>query len=161
MAGSGVESASERAGQLRRLQSYPEQDQDKSEGSGVTPRTSYSLCNLKAASAPSSGGATEGGGGEGVGQCEGRGGQLTPDKLCMLPSELDEGEDRNRGPRPPGEGGGHSASGRGHGYGHSREGEEGGGGRSKSHMVSYSTGPNSLREGRIRRWLQDMDKATD
>lgn len=138
-------SVSERAGQLRRLQSYPE-EQDKSpgpEGSGVTPRTFHSLCNLKAVQAPSVEGPR----------------QLTPEKLCLLPSDLDEGDDRVL---PPGEDGGRGESGGGGKAGRVKGHKEGvEDGRGKSHIVSYGKGSQSLREGRIRRWLQDMDKATD
>nr|KAG5695687.1 hypothetical protein BaRGS_022364 [Batillaria attramentaria] len=40
--------------QLRRLMSYPEEEKTPGNDAGVTPRTSYSLCNLKAAQAPDS-----------------------------------------------------------------------------------------------------------
>ena len=56
-------------------------------------------------------------------------------------------------------------------HGSERE-ERGGGGQraarrevyddgKKVHMVSYGKGSASMREGRIRRWLQDMDKASE
>lgn len=152
---SGSLPQSERAGQLRRLQSYPEDDKGVSMGgggvggggggdvAGVTPRTSHSLSNLKAAQAPS--------------DIQGRGReQLTPEKLCLLPSELDESDSRV----PPGgrreEGGGRQrVSGGGGGGGKAEDGK-------KAHIVSYDgKGSASMREGRIRRWLEDMDKATE
>ena len=163
----------ERAGQLRRLQSYPETAADDTagvvggggggEGGGsgepagsvgvAPPRTSHSLCNLKAAQATPSPPDEDG-----AGQGQGRG-QLTPEKLCLLPSDLDECEDVTM-ELPPDEVGGAGAEGSGRQDGAPRrvafevEGQ-------KSHMVSYGKGSNSMREGRIRRWLQDMDKATE
>lgn len=141
---------SERAGQLRRLQSYPEEEKTGSDA-GVTPRTSHSLCNLKAVQAP----VVPDRQGHVPVQGQSRG-QLTPEKLCLLPSDLDESDDRVL---PPGDG-------------EERREERGGGGQKtvhrevyddskKVHMVTYGKGSTSMREGRIRRWLQDMDKASE
>ena len=167
----------QRAGQLRRLQSYPERGGVAGEETGgeaggvtvtVTPRTSHSLCNLKAVQDP----ATLGDGPPGQGQGQGHGpaqghgqgrGQLTPEKLCLLPSDLDETDDRVL---PPGDGEEEEEKKRAE-----RRGGGGGGKKAahrevyddskKVHMVSYGKGSTSMREGRIRRWLQDMDKATE
>ncbi|XP_076450157.1 uncharacterized protein LOC143286470 [Babylonia areolata] len=138
----------QRASHLRRFQSNPEAEEKSGNDTSVTPRTSYSLCNLKAAQAPAAGRE----------QGPNRG-QLTPEKLCLLPSDLDECED---GALPPGE----SESRR-----EGEEGEEKGGSKvadmevcedsPQAHMVSYGKGSSTMREGRIRRWLQDMDKATE
>ena len=150
---SGAAPHSERAGQLRRLQSYPEEDKTGSDA-GVTPRTSHSLCNLKAVQAPAAVVTVDGQGHVPVqGQGQGRG-QLTPEKLCLLPCDLDESDDRVL---PPGDGEGKREE-RGGQRAARREVYDDG---KKVHMVSYGKGSASMREGRIRRWLQDMDKASE
>ena len=85
---------------------------------------------------------------------------MTPEKLCLLPSDLDDSEDTRVLPTADGEPEVKpidKSSKKAHG--HAKDNVDVG--KGKGNMVSYGKGSNAMREGRIRRWLQDMDKATE
>ncbi|PVD33375.1 hypothetical protein C0Q70_04629 [Pomacea canaliculata] len=158
--GSVAGSCSERSVYLRRLMSYPE---DKGgQEAGPSPRTSHSLCNLKAAQSTDR---YEKGSGDAQGN-------LTPEQLCLLPSDVDESLERPRARGGKGAGRLVIATADRADEGvvtvDAKKGEKKTGSefevydeKTRSWIVCYGKGSNSMREGRIRRWLQDMDKASD
>lgn len=145
---SGISSTSvhERPSQLRRLLSYPEDTPGVE--SGISPRISHSLCNLKAAQAH---GKYEGQS-QSLDPISGQG-LLTPERLCMLPSDVDDAEELRS-----------SGGELGQGEETLRQSEavalEVCEDKANSRIVCYGKGSKSMRDGRIRRWLQDMDQAT-
>ncbi|XP_067655737.1 uncharacterized protein [Haliotis asinina] len=116
-----VEPTGEKAAQLRRLMSYPEDR--TSVDSGVT-RASQSCANLKAAQKESL-----------------DRGDITEAKLCLLPSESTETYSLDDDELP-----------------NDKSFEEVYDEAYRQHIVCYKRGPKSFRDGRIRQWLQDMDK---
>ncbi|KAL8617638.1 hypothetical protein ACOMHN_038030 [Nucella lapillus] len=151
--------------QLRRLQSYPEQDHSgPNDAAGVSPRTSHSLCNLKAAQAGPALQADHRGRAPGPAPEP----ELTPEKLSLLPSDVDEcgsggggGGGRRHTPQPgPAERRDRRVEGVKAGGGARQKVVGGREDVKKVHMVSYGTSANFMKEGRIRRWLEDMDKAS-
>ncbi|XP_076471724.1 uncharacterized protein LOC143301367 isoform X2 [Babylonia areolata] len=148
--------------QLRRLQSYPEEDHAGPNDSGVTPRTSHSLCNLQAAQVGPT--ALTAAAADSPARAHAPEPELTAEKLSLLPSDLDEcPPDRGGVPPPlppPGPRDRRERREGGKGGARQKVGPRGEGEVRKAPMVSYGTGSASMREGRIRRWLEDMDKAS-